>query len=80
MLFRSLMAGLLDLARLLGCCRVVLDVRPSNVAALALYTKMGFAPCGRRPGYYQDNGEDALVMECLLAERTYMMSKPRNEL
>jgi len=50
------------------------------VAALALYTKMGFAPCGRRPGYYQDNGEDALVMECLLAERTYMMSKPRNEL
>lgn len=62
-----LLAGLLDWARLLGCRRVTLEVRPSNAAALALYAKMGFVPCGRRPGYYEDNGEDALLMECLLA-------------
>lgn len=62
-----LMAGLLDWARLLGCRRARLEVRPSNAAAQALYTKMGFTICGRRPGYYEDNGEDALLMECLLA-------------
>lgn len=61
-----LLAGLLDWARLLGCRRVTLEVRPSNTAALALYDKAGFAPCGRRPGYYQDNGEDALLLERLL--------------
>lgn len=73
-----LMAGLLDWARLLGCRRAILEVRPSNAAALALYGKMGFVPCGRRPGYYGDNGEDALLMECLLTESTYE-NKPTEE-
>lgn len=39
-----------------------LEVRPSNQAALALYASFGFQPEGRRKGYYEDNGEDALIM------------------
>ena len=41
---------------------MTLEVRPSNVAALALYTKFGFKDYGRRKGYYLDNGEDAIIM------------------
>ncbi len=41
-----------------------LEVRASNVAALALYSKLGFSEIGRRKGYYRngDNREDALVL------------------
>lgn len=41
---------------------VTLEVRPSNAAAIALYEAFGFRGAGRRPRYYQDNGEDALIM------------------
>ncbi len=40
-----------------------LEVRPSNVAAVRLYTALGFREIGRRPGYYQAEKEDGLVME-----------------
>ena len=39
-----------------------LEVRPSNDAALALYESFGFQVAGRRKGYYENNGEDALIM------------------
>jgi len=39
-----------------------LEVRPSNHAATRLYTKYGLAVVGRRPRYYPDNDEDALIM------------------
>jgi ribosomal-protein-alanine N-acetyltransferase len=39
-----------------------LECRPSNASAIALYGKLGFRPYGRRPGYYADTGEDALLM------------------
>ena len=42
--------------------RCILEVRENNTAALALYAKAGFQPCGRRKKYYDDTGEDALVM------------------
>jgi [ribosomal protein S18]-alanine N-acetyltransferase len=41
---------------------VTLEVRRSNIAAQHLYTKYGFEVMGVRPHYYQDNGEDALIM------------------
>lgn len=44
-----------------GAVRVLLEVRPSNMGALALYERMGFVQVGRRPRYYKD-GEDALLM------------------
>ncbi|MCD6727622.1 MAG: ribosomal protein S18-alanine N-acetyltransferase [Solirubrobacteraceae bacterium] len=42
--------------------RVTLEVRPSNLGAIALYERLGFLAAGSRRRYYQDNGEDALIM------------------
>ena len=42
--------------------RATLEVRESNLAAVALYKKFGFKEAGRRKRYYEDTGEDALVM------------------
>lgn len=42
---------------------VTLEVRRSNVAAIGLYAALGFAVVAVRARYYQDNDEDALVME-----------------
>ena len=39
-----------------------LEVRRSNVAALALYDRFRFRAAGVRRRYYADNGEDAVVM------------------
>jgi ribosomal-protein-alanine N-acetyltransferase len=39
-----------------------LEVRTSNAAAIALYEQFGFKPAGTRPRYYQDTGEDAMIM------------------
>jgi ribosomal-protein-alanine N-acetyltransferase len=42
--------------------KVLLEVRASNRAAIALYRKVGFSETGRRQGHYLATGEDALVM------------------
>jgi len=39
-----------------------LEVRPSNAGAIALYERFGFRSAGTRRRYYQDTGEDALIM------------------
>ena len=39
-----------------------LEVRVSNHPAIAMYERLGFRSAGVRPRYYQDNGEDALIM------------------
>ena len=39
-----------------------LEVRPSNTAAIGLYERFGFRAAGKRPGYYHDNREDAVIM------------------
>jgi len=39
-----------------------LEVRTSNGAAIALYERYGFRSAGRRPRYYRDTGEDAVIM------------------
>jgi len=57
-------AMLLDLFRRIDSqtARFTLEVRESNLAAIELYERYGFRAAGRRRRYYQDNGEDALVM------------------
>lgn len=45
-----------------GIIEVTLEVRESNRAARAFYTRLGFDQAGIRPGYYQDDGEDAIIM------------------
>ncbi len=42
--------------------RVTLEVRMSNASAAALYERFGFRSAGIRRRYYQDNGEDAVIM------------------
>jgi ribosomal-protein-alanine N-acetyltransferase len=42
--------------------RFTLEVRRSNHAAIHLYEREGFQAAGMRRRYYQDNGEDALIM------------------
>jgi tRNA threonylcarbamoyladenosine biosynthesis protein TsaB len=49
-----------------GVTEVVLEVRASNQAALALYRVLGFAETGRRPRYYADPEEDAVLMRLQL--------------
>lgn len=41
---------------------ITLEVRVSNTAAVGLYSKFNMKSLGTRKGYYQDNGEDALIM------------------
>lgn len=49
-------------ARAQGALVAWLEVRPSNAAALALYGDFGFLQVGLRPRYYEDTGEDAVIM------------------
>ena len=41
---------------------LTMEVRASNDAAIALYEKLGFAQIGRRPNYYRNPREDALIL------------------
>jgi ribosomal-protein-alanine N-acetyltransferase len=59
---RQLLLNLVELSGTLRARRMTLEVRSSNDAAQALYRSFGFAVAGRRPRYYTDDGEDALVM------------------
>lgn len=45
-----------------GVRRSFLEVRAGNEAAQKMYRKFGFVEDGRRPRYYKDNGEDAVLM------------------
>lgn len=41
---------------------LTLEVRVSNAPAIALYKKLDFSEVGRRPGYYHNPREDALIL------------------
>ncbi len=63
---RGVATALLDealrTARQRGAASVWLEVRESNLTAIAFYRRRGFAERGRRRGYYSSPGEDALVL------------------
>jgi len=46
----------------LGAAEVFLEVRATNEPGQAFYSRAGFQPTGRRPGYYRNPAEDAVVM------------------
>lgn len=60
---RILVEHMMKGARAKGAERVILEVRPSNRKAIALYDSMGFRKIGVRTGYYPatEGREDALV-------------------
>ena len=65
-----------------GADSVYLEVRRSNIPAVRLYEKLGFREIGRRPNYYPDSKEDALVMVKNLPlenEGTKLFLRPRSE-
>ena len=53
---------LFEYARERGVDQIQLEVRPSNPAALSLYGRNGFHEVGRRPNYYAEDHEDAILM------------------
>ena len=61
---RRILARLLNQARSGGALVVVLEVRPSNHPAIALYQSMGFRELSTRQDYYPAAGgrEDALIL------------------
>lgn len=58
----ALLRAVLGWAAERGAGRLVLEVRASNAAALALYERFGLRTEGRRPRYYAHPEEDALLL------------------
>lgn len=63
---RRMLAACLGLAARRGAARAFLDVREGNQAARELYRRLGFRESGRRPRYYAEPQENAIVMELSL--------------
>ena len=61
---RQLTHGLMQYLSNLGAAYATLEVRKSNEVAQNLYKSLGFIKLGVRKRYYEDNGEDALIMVC----------------
>ena len=59
---KKLMLAAIDYAESKNVEAVTLEVRASNTIAQRLYEDIGFVSVGIRPGYYHDNGEDAVIM------------------
>lgn len=54
-----------------GAVRSLLEVRASNEAAQSMYLRFGYVEDGRRPRYYKDNNEDAILMSLDMAHFTF---------
>ncbi len=57
----ALVAKLLEIARQGNATGIFLEVRESNLAARKLYERFNFLQTGRRPGYYQNPAEAAIL-------------------
>ncbi len=67
----QLVSAALECARTAGARQAYLEVRASNEGAIAFYTRMGFRVCGRRPNYYRNPVEDAVLLVLQSTERTH---------
>lgn len=59
----QLIRHIVQRAQAVHATSVLLEVRESNLAARQLYRKVGFIESGRRPGYYRNPSEDALLLK-----------------
>lgn len=57
-----LLHTLMEIGSVRGCRLAILEVRESNQAAISLYRKFGFSSIRLRKGYYDDTGENAVIM------------------
>lgn len=67
---RFLLQLMIQRAQSQACERMVLEVRVTQVPALALYESLGFVIRATRRHYYTDNGEDAYLMTKELHAKT----------
>ena len=58
----TMVSKLLEEGRMLGVINFTLEVRSSNMAAISLYEKLGFAAEGIRKNFYDHPKEDAVIM------------------
>lgn len=58
-----LLHGFIRKAVCRGAIGCFLEVGAGNNAALEFYRRHGFYECGRRPGYYADSHNDALILQ-----------------
>ena len=63
---KRLLTYILRLAASLELAQIILEVRPTNVAAIALYESYGFERLTVRKNYYRNPAEDCLVMRKLM--------------
>lgn len=59
---KALLRRMLDEAKARNIKTIFLEVRESNLVAQRLYSREGFAVCGKRKGFYKNPTEDALQM------------------
>jgi len=59
---KKILVKALQSAREEGAVKALLEVRARHVVAQKIYCDIGFEEVGRRPMYYRDNGEDAVLM------------------
>lgn len=57
-----LILSLIEKLKLRDSRCLTLEVRASNLPAISLYEKLGFSQVGRRPRYYYNPREDALIL------------------
>ncbi|KAF0207810.1 MAG: tRNA (adenosine(37)-N6)-threonylcarbamoyltransferase complex transferase subunit TsaD [Actinomycetota bacterium] len=76
---RGLMLHLAREAADRGVARMTLEVGAGNTAALALYASLGFTATGLRPRYYDDTGEDAVIMWADTARPAAILAAERGE-
>jgi ribosomal-protein-alanine N-acetyltransferase len=62
----SLVTALCDSLKQKGSSSLTLEVRSSNLSAIALYEKLGFTQVGLRKNYYRNPKEDALILRKIL--------------
>jgi [ribosomal protein S18]-alanine N-acetyltransferase len=58
----KIVEDLIHAAKGKGVTSMTLEVRVSNISAINLYRKHGFADVAIRKGYYQDTNEDGIIM------------------
>ncbi len=63
----ALCRAVMDWSRKEGAHEITLEVRAGSTGAIRLYGGLGFVAIGRRPGYYHDPEEDAVIMHRTLA-------------
>lgn len=72
---RKLMEHMLAEGKKIAVQNLFLQVRPSNVAARALYKSLGFVDLAVRRAYYEDDKEDAIIMKLILKNGVFSNHK-----